>query len=231
MPGQADRWFTPDATSRGPSTPSGHGRRSTKSRSDKFVSQDRSAQSASRSTSRHCDFVIAVGGDGTALAALHAAAPAGRPVLGVACGSIGVLTSVDAHRIDWALTPLARHGGVSPSLVVGPESRIGLLVESGYGGSRFELDGRELGTAPPRGHHRPAARLRDHDHAGGPGDHARRAAPPGPRGRLPADPGAPPAYRPARRLGQVAPACRQTSSRNTISVESDFLGPNLRMRV
>jgi NAD+ kinase len=185
-----------------------------------------------------CDFVIAVGGDGTALAALHAAAPAGRPVLGVACGSIGVLTSVDAHRIDWALeqvaagdwvadplpgievsaggaepavaindvavvrdgtgqliteirvddelyartagdglvvatplgssaytmaaggpivlpaagamvlTPLARHGGVSPSLVVGPESRIGLLVEPGYGGSRFELDGQELGAAP-----------------------------------------------------------------------------------
>ena len=41
------------------------------------------------------------------------------------------------------ITPLARHGGVSPPLVVGPESRIGLLIESGYGGSRFEVD-----TAP-----------------------------------------------------------------------------------
>jgi NAD+ kinase len=181
-----------------------------------------------------CDFVIALGGDGTALAALHAAAPASRPVLGIACGSIGVLTSVDSEQLDSALelalagdwlpqalpglnidagaanltvaindvavvrdgtgqvitdiridgevyartagdgvivatplgssaytmaaggpillpetdamvvTPLARHGGVSPPLVVGPESRIGLLVEPGYGGCRFEVDGQEL---------------------------------------------------------------------------------------
>jgi NAD+ kinase len=181
-----------------------------------------------------CDFVIALGGDGTALAALHVAAPASRPVLGIACGSIGVLTSVDSDQLDSALelvhagdwlpqalpglnidsgatnvtaaindvavvrngtgqviaeisvdeevyartagdgvivatplgssaytmaaggpillpgtdamvlTPLARHGGVSPPLVVGPESRIGLLVEPGYGGCRFEVDGQEL---------------------------------------------------------------------------------------
>jgi NAD+ kinase len=182
-----------------------------------------------------CDFLIALGGDGTALSALHAAAPASRPVLGIACGSIGVLTAVDSQQLDSALelvaagdwlpqalpglniddaggakiavaindvavvrngtgqviteirvdggvyartagdgvvvatplgssaytmaaggpillpaanamvlTPLARHGGVSPPLVVGPESRIGLLVESGYGGSRFEVDGQEL---------------------------------------------------------------------------------------
>jgi NAD+ kinase len=181
-----------------------------------------------------CDFVVALGGDGTALAALHAAAAASRPVLGIACGSIGVLTSVDSEQIDSALelalagdwlpqalpglnidssaanltvaindvavvrdgtgqvitdiridgelyartagdgvivatplgssaytmaaggpillpgtdamvlTPLARHGGVSPPLVVGPESRIGLLVEPGYGGCRFEVDGQEL---------------------------------------------------------------------------------------
>jgi NAD+ kinase len=181
-----------------------------------------------------CDFVIALGGDGTALAALHAAAPSFRPVLGIACGSIGVLTSVDSQQLDSALelvlagdwlpqalpglnidagaanlavaindvavvrngtgqviteiridgdvyartagdgvivatplgssaytmaaggpillpetnamvlTPLVRHGGVSPPLVVGPESRIGLLVEPGYGGSRFEVDGQEL---------------------------------------------------------------------------------------
>jgi NAD+ kinase len=184
-----------------------------------------------------CDFVIALGGDGTALAALHAAAPASRPVLGVACGSIGVLTSVDARHLelaldqvaagDWipqalpgldlaasgsdiavaindvavvrngtgqviieiriddelyartagdglvvatpigssaytmaaggpivmpaahamVLTPLARHGGVSPSLVVGPESRIALRVAPGYEGSRFEVDGQEHGAA------------------------------------------------------------------------------------
>jgi NAD+ kinase len=181
-----------------------------------------------------CDLVIALGGDGTALAALHAAAPASRPVLGIACGSIGVLTSVHSEGLesaleqvaagDWipqrlpgldiavagselavaindvavvrngagqviiairvddelyartagdglvvatplgssaytmaaggpivlpqvasmVLTPLARHGGVSPPLVVGPESRLGLVIESGYGGSRIEVDGQLL---------------------------------------------------------------------------------------
>jgi NAD+ kinase len=178
-----------------------------------------------------CELVIALGGDGTALAALHAAAPVARPVLGVACGSIGVLTSVHSGELESALervkaghwvperlpgldiavggeqvavaindvavirngagqvivaitvdeelyartagdglvvatpvgstaytmaaggpivlpqvpsmvlTPLARHGGVSPPLVVGPDARIDLAIESGYGGSRIEVDG------------------------------------------------------------------------------------------
>ena len=181
-----------------------------------------------------CDLVIALGGDGAALAALHAAAPVSRPVIGIACGSIGVLTSVHSGELEWALeqvaagdwmpqrlpgldvavggaevavaindvavvrngagqviiainvddelyartagdglvvatplgstaytmaaggpivlpqvpsivlTPLARHGGVSPPLVVGPESRITLVIESGYGGSRIEIDGQLL---------------------------------------------------------------------------------------
>jgi NAD+ kinase len=181
-----------------------------------------------------CDLVIALGGDGTTLAALHAAAPASRPVLGIACGSIGVLTSVHSDELesglehvaagDWipqrlpglaiacggaelgvaindvavvrngagqviiaikvndelyartagdglvvasplgstaytmaaggpivlpqvpsmVLTPLARHGGVAPPLVVAPESHISLLIESGYGGSRVEVDGQLL---------------------------------------------------------------------------------------
>jgi NAD+ kinase len=184
-----------------------------------------------------CDLLVAVGGDGTALAALHAAAPVSRPVLGVACGSLGVLTSVPEVRLESALeqiaagawsarplpglavevenadprvaindvavvragtgqvlteirvdgelyariagdgvvaatplgssaytmaaggpllgpgaegivvTPLAPHGGVAPSLVVAPESRVTLSVEPGYGGSRFEVDGQELGEA------------------------------------------------------------------------------------
>src|SRR5829696_7751803 len=50
-----------------------------------------------------CDLAIALGGDGTTLAALHAASPVGRPVLGVACGSLGALTAVTADRIDDAL--------------------------------------------------------------------------------------------------------------------------------
>jgi NAD+ kinase len=46
-----------------------------------------------------CDLLVALGGDGTTLAAVHAAAPAGKPVLGVACGSLGALDRVDAG--DW----------------------------------------------------------------------------------------------------------------------------------
>jgi NAD+ kinase len=183
-----------------------------------------------------CDLVIALGGDGTALAALHAAAPTSRAVLGVACGSIGVLTSVPAGSLsaaldrvaagDWTprrlpaleiaagpgdrrfaindvamvrdgtgqvlteirvddelyvrtagdglvvatpvgssaytmaaggpilapgvqgivVTPLAQHGGVSPPLVAGPDSRVHVSMQPGYGGSRVEIDGQEAGV-------------------------------------------------------------------------------------
>jgi NAD+ kinase len=187
-----------------------------------------------------CDLVLALGGDGTTLAALHVASPVPRPVLGVACGSIGVLTSVPADGVSSALenvaagqwtprklpglevasedgerqvaindfvairdgtgqvitsitvdgelyartagdgvvvaTPLgssaytmaaggpllgpgtagmvvvalAHHGGVVPPLVIGPQSRIDLLVEPGYGGGRFEIDGQVLATTSPK---------------------------------------------------------------------------------
>jgi NAD+ kinase len=186
-----------------------------------------------------CDLLVAVGGDGTTLAALHAAAPASLSVLGVACGSVGVLTSVHASGLlagldqvaagswmprslpglevatvadqvgvainDFAVirngvgqvivaitldgelyartagdgvvvasqvgssaytmaaggpilapgaqgmvvTPLAPHGGVAPPLVVGPDSRVGLAVEPGYGGIRCELDGQERERGKP----------------------------------------------------------------------------------
>jgi NAD+ kinase len=54
-----------------------------------------------------CDLVVAIGGDGTALAAIRLAAPAGKPVLGVACGSLGALTAVDAGHIHAALDRVA----------------------------------------------------------------------------------------------------------------------------
>jgi NAD+ kinase len=54
-----------------------------------------------------CDLIVAIGGDGTALAAIRLAAPAGKPVLGVACGSLGALTAVDADRIEDALERVA----------------------------------------------------------------------------------------------------------------------------
>jgi NAD+ kinase len=53
------------------------------------------------------DLVVALGGDGTTLAALRAAAPLARPVLGVACGSLGALTAVTAERLEEALDRVA----------------------------------------------------------------------------------------------------------------------------
>ncbi len=50
-----------------------------------------------------CDLVVAIGGDGTTLAAIRAAAEAHRPVLGAACGSLGVLTVVPAQEVGAAL--------------------------------------------------------------------------------------------------------------------------------
>jgi NAD+ kinase len=54
-----------------------------------------------------CDLVLAIGGDGTALHALHAAAPVNRPVLGVACGSLGALTATAAEDLPEALDRIA----------------------------------------------------------------------------------------------------------------------------
>jgi NAD+ kinase len=51
--------------------------------------------------------VVAIGGDGTVLAALRAAAPADRPVLGVACGSLGALTTVEGGAITATLDAFA----------------------------------------------------------------------------------------------------------------------------
>jgi NAD+ kinase len=52
---------------------------------------------------RSDDLVVALGGDGTVLSALRMAAPVGAPVLGVACGSLGVLTAVAATEVADAL--------------------------------------------------------------------------------------------------------------------------------
>jgi NAD+ kinase len=49
------------------------------------------------------DLVVAVGGDGTVLSALRAAAPAQVPALGVACGSLGALSAVTAEELADAL--------------------------------------------------------------------------------------------------------------------------------
>ncbi len=50
-----------------------------------------------------CELVVTIGGDGTALAGVRAAAPARTPVLGVAFGSLGALTTVPAAGLGEAL--------------------------------------------------------------------------------------------------------------------------------
>lgn len=194
--------------------------------------EGQSRRLADRVEAGDCDLVLALGGDGTTLVALHAGAPVSRPVMGVACGSVGALTSVKAADAGWALeqvtegrftpvpipaleiewsggrgvaindlvvirdgpgqvlvsitvddvlyarlagdglvvatalgssaytmaaggplvaagaegmvvTPLADHGGSIVPLVAGPAARIELDVEPGYGGVRYELDGRQ----------------------------------------------------------------------------------------
>ena len=54
---------------------------------------------AAAGTLQDGDVVVAVGGDGTVLAALRAAAAQSAPVLGVACGSLGALTAVAADQL------------------------------------------------------------------------------------------------------------------------------------
>src|SRR5262245_34195910 len=54
-----------------------------------------------------CDLVVSLGGDGTMLKALHAAARTQTPVLGVSYGSLGALTSVPTTELSGALDRFA----------------------------------------------------------------------------------------------------------------------------
>lgn len=49
------------------------------------------------------DLIVSIGGDGTTLAALRSAAIAQRPVLGIACGSLGALATVAVPDVTRAL--------------------------------------------------------------------------------------------------------------------------------
>ncbi|HEY1509942.1 MAG TPA: NAD(+)/NADH kinase [Solirubrobacteraceae bacterium] len=63
----------------------------------------RQKQVAERGDAVDCDLIVSIGGDGTTLAAIHAGVEAGRPVLGVSCGSLGVLTTVAPDGVARAL--------------------------------------------------------------------------------------------------------------------------------
>ncbi len=71
-----------------------------------------------------CDLIVAVGGDGTVLAAVRAGAGADRPVLGVSCGSLGALATVSAANVGTALDAVEAGDWVArklPALIVVPD--------------------------------------------------------------------------------------------------------------
>ena len=67
------------------------------------VDRDGGRSLASGGTLEPGDLVLALGGDGTVLSALRAAAPRDAPVLGIACGSLGALSAVKAEEVAGAL--------------------------------------------------------------------------------------------------------------------------------
>jgi NAD+ kinase len=54
------------------------------------------------------DLIVSIGGDGTTLAALRSAAVAERPVMGVACGSLGALATVSVREVTRSLERFSR---------------------------------------------------------------------------------------------------------------------------
>ena len=54
------------------------------------------------------DLIVSIGGDGTTLAALRSAATAHRPVLGIACGSLGALATVAVPDVTRSLDRFSR---------------------------------------------------------------------------------------------------------------------------
>jgi NAD+ kinase len=67
------------------------------------VDRDGGRSLAAGGTLEPGDLVLALGGDGTVLSALRAAAPRDAPVLGIACGSLGALSAVKAEEVAGAL--------------------------------------------------------------------------------------------------------------------------------
>ena len=80
-----------------------------------------------------CDLVVSIGGDGTMLAAIRAAVSVDLPVLGVSCGSLGVLTTVPAGAVAGALDRFQR-GDWTPRVLPA------LTVERSEGPDLFALN-------------------------------------------------------------------------------------------
>jgi NAD+ kinase len=80
-----------------------------------------------------CDLLVSIGGDGTTLGTIRAGAIAARPVLAVACGSLGVLTSVPASALITAIERFS-HGDWLPRTLPAIE------VEGELGARRFAFN-------------------------------------------------------------------------------------------
>jgi len=65
-------------------------------------------QVADEGAAADCDLIVSIGGDGTTLAALRAGSTADRPVLGIACGSLGALANVKVADAVRALERFSR---------------------------------------------------------------------------------------------------------------------------
>ena len=75
-----------------------------------------------------CDGVLALGGDGTMLAALRLAAAHGTPVLGINLGTLGYLAEIDATHLHAALDALG--GG---EFTIEPRAALTFTPEAGAG--------------------------------------------------------------------------------------------------
>src|SRR5579859_4799058 len=95
-----------------------------------------------------CDLITALGGDGTVLKALHSAGRTGTPVLGVAYGSLGVLTTVPEGELREALDRFAAGDWVArrlPALSLGTGEghlawAVNDLVLARRGGTQLVVD-------------------------------------------------------------------------------------------
>lgn len=104
---------------------------------------------AKETAATECGLIVSIGGDGTMLSAIRAAMSAEVPVLGVACGSLGVLTTIAASDVPRALDRIAAgdwsHRSL-PALAVGRPGESELLalndvavVRGGVGQVRTEI--------------------------------------------------------------------------------------------
>ena len=91
--------------------------------------------------SAHVDGTVfaRIAGDGAVVST-----PIGTSGYGISAGGPLLLTGVDA----FVITPLPKHGGFAPPLVIGPSSELELEITTSFGGARLEVDGQVVDHTP-----------------------------------------------------------------------------------